>query len=105
VPRPEAHRSEGPVHLDRGRCRALRLLRLRDRDGLSLRRLVHRAVVGAVPHRRGPLPRWSGRAGLDSRDRVRPCRATRKRACSSTADDRGSCRHGSGAYVERSTRR
>ncbi len=90
VPNSEAHHSEGPIHLGRDRRRPVRLLRLFDRHRVQLRRLLHRALLGPVPHRGRPLFRRSGHSGLARWHRLRarhvwsPAR-TRKRACCSTA--------------------
>ena len=61
----------GPLPLDRGRGRPVRLLRLRDRHRLQVRRLVYRAVFRPVPDRGGSVSRRGGRPGLGGRNRVR----------------------------------
>ena len=96
VPQSEAHRPEGPLHLDRDRRRPLRLLRLCHRHRLPLRRLLDRSLVGPVPDRGRPVPRRSGRPGLDRRHRLGARHPGRRRrtprpACSSTAAGSGSC--------------
>ena len=79
VPRSEAHRPESPVHIDRDRHRTLRSLRLRDGLRLRLRRLFDRSLIGPVPGRGRPLPRYGGPVGVARRHRLRARRPGRRR--------------------------